>query len=103
MENNDLLQIKLKVFELQEPLIITIPRDKEELYRKALVNINEAIKQYRQRYQTTPFEQILSMALLSLAVKSQDIADDKAILPLVSELESMDAALKGYLDIQISE
>lgn len=103
MEKDDSLTINLKVFELQEPLCLTVPRDKEELYRKAASHMNAAIKQYRQRYQTRPLEQLIAMAMLSVSVQSQALADNKDILPLLSELEAIDADLKMYLSTQDSE
>lgn len=103
MEKDDLLTINLNVFELQESLRLVIPREKEELYRKANLQMNAAIKQYRQRYQTRPLEQLIAMALLSVAVQSQTLANNKDIIPLLSELEALDANLQNFLNEQVSE
>jgi hypothetical protein len=103
MEKNDLLTINLNVFELQESLRLTIPRDKEELYRNAAVQMNAAIKKYRQVYQIMPLEQLIAMTLLSVAVQSQTLANNKDISPLLSELEDLDLDLQKYLDSQVSK
>ncbi len=103
MEKTDSLTINLNIFELQEPLRLTIPREKEEVYRKAALQINAAIKQYRQKFQVTPLEKILSMVLLNFAVKSLNVADEQDINPLMKELEALEANLKTYLDTSVSE
>jgi cell division protein ZapA (FtsZ GTPase activity inhibitor) len=103
MKESDLLTINLNIFEKQLPLRLTIPRDKEETYRKAADLINTAIKEYRKQYQVIPLESILSMVSLNFAVKSLTSANDKDMQPLLDELNVMDAGLKSYLDTQVSD
>jgi len=64
-ENNDkdFLNINIKVFEHPEPLSILIPRDEEEMYRKAGDTMNTIIKEYRKKFQVSSFERILILAL----------------------------------------
>jgi cell division protein ZapA (FtsZ GTPase activity inhibitor) len=103
MERPDLLTIRLNIFELQEPLALTIPREHEEVYRKAASQVNAAIKQYRRQFQVTPLEKIISMVSLNFAVKSLATADNQDLEPMLKQLKELDADLKSYLDTKASE
>jgi len=103
MKESDLLTINLKIFEQQEALRLRIPRDKEEVYRKAADSINSAIREYRKKFQVTSLENILSMVALNFAITSLTTANNKDMDPLLNELQSIDAELKTYLDEAISK
>ena len=103
MKESDLLTINIKIFEQQEALRLRIPREKEEVYRKAADSINTAIKEYRKKFQVTSLENILSMVALNFAVTSLTTANNKDMDPLLEQLQSIDAELKAYLNTETSK
>lgn len=103
MEKNDLLTINIQVSETQLPLRLTIPSEKEDVYRNAGSLINAAIKEYRKQFQVTPLETILSMVLFNFAVKGLTTAANKDMEPLLEQLQTIDNELKAYLKTEVSE
>jgi hypothetical protein len=49
MKESDVLKINIKVFGLENPLSFNIPREQEEMYRKAADIMNAALKEYRSK------------------------------------------------------
>jgi len=103
MKESDSLIINLKIIEQLEPLRLRIPREKEEVYRKATDSINSAIKEYRKKFPVTPSGVILSMVTINFAVSSLQASNNKDIDPLLIGLEKLNAELQTYLNEEISK
>lgn len=92
-----MLNIKLRIFELQKPISLQISPDKEGVFRKAADDLNTAIRKYRSQFHLASLETLISMAALNFAISSINSANNKDINPLLDELQKMNTELDTYL------
>lgn len=103
MKESDVLKINIKVFGLENPLSFHIPRDQEEMYRKAADIMNGALKEYRNQHHLASTESLFSMVTLSTVVTSLRTSGKIDIKPLLDELKSIDNELQVYLNEAVSK
>lgn len=103
MKESDVLKINIKVFGLEKPLSFNIPREQEEMYRKAAEFMNTALKEYRNKSYFASMEELLSMVILSTVVTSLRASGKVDINPLLNELKSIDNELQAYLNEAVSK
>lgn len=70
----------------------------EPLYRNATKKINSAIEFYRENYNEADIQDILSMSFLSMAIKLEELEQNKDYSVLVEEVDKIDTALSDYLN-----
>jgi cell division protein ZapA len=102
MENNDLLTINLRIFE-KGTFPLTIPREKEEIYRKAADLISSAIQAYRKQYQLQSLENLLTMVAINFALKNLTMSGAQDLQPLLDELKTINKDLQLFLDDPVSK
>lgn len=89
------LSIKVNVADRYYPL--KIDRKDEEKIRTAARMINEKVLQYKQRYADKDTQDFLAMAALQYVIKYIEIENQKDILPVMDELNSLNEELSDYL------
>ncbi len=75
-----------------------IPVKEEPLYRNAAKRINSAIEYYRDNYNKADIQDILSMSFLSMAIKLEELEQNKDYSAVIEELDKIDTALSDYLN-----
>ena len=78
-------------------LPLSIPRNDEELYRKAEKMVVQILEQYQKQYSQRPTEEILIMVAFQIAVivSKQELSEDT--VPLAEKIQSLDNELKALL------
>lgn len=68
---------------------LTVDRDKEEIYRKAAVTINETYKRYKTHYPQLSIEKLWVYTALEVAVNLHDDIRDKDLKPVLNKLSEL--------------
>lgn len=94
MEDNTLL-INVQIGGLRLPL--RIPRQDEELYRRAEKKLVARLTEYQKKYAQRSYEEILILVAYQFAVmvSKQEFAED--IVPIAQRIQSLDDELKALL------
>ena len=77
---------------------LSIPAEREEIYRKAAKILNERIAVYNQRY-SLPYQDILSMVAYEMAVEAMSLESQYHSTPL-SEMAKLSELLSQELDVE---
>lgn len=74
---------------------LRIPREDEELYRKAERLVNKQLDKYQRLYSQRPTEQILILVALQIAVivSNQELMEDT--VPMAEKIQALDDELKA--------
>lgn len=83
----DTQRINLKIAAYIVPL--DVPRDKEEIYRKAAVILNERYNVYLRQRPNASVEQLWMYVALEMAVNLNADARDKAIQPIEEKINEI--------------
>ncbi len=83
----DTQRINLKIAAYTVPL--DVPRDKEEIYRKAAVILNERYNLYLRQRPNASVEQLWMYVALEMAVNLNADARDKAIQPIEEKINEI--------------
>lgn len=75
----------------------TVHRDKEEIFRKAAVQINDKLSKYQTAYPNQGYEKYMSVALLDFAVKVLQLEDEHDTLPYNQSLEQLTSEIEEAL------
>jgi len=94
---DDKFTIKVQISGLRMPL--NIPREDEELYRKAEKMVNTYLNKFQKVYHQRPTEEILIMVAFQIAVivSKQERNEDE--VPLAEKIKELDDDLKQLLSI----
>lgn len=76
MSESDKIVIQLMIGRQQQR--ITVPVEKEELYRRAAREINEKLARYEMKYKNLGYEKYISIALLDIAYSMLQVEQDKS-------------------------
>ena len=88
-------RINLIIADRRYPFDISI-KD-EPYYRNAAKRINSAIEFYRENYNKADIQDILSMSFLSMAIKLEELEQNKDYTALIEEIDKIDTTLSDYL------
>ncbi|MEE1090795.1 MAG: cell division protein ZapA [Paludibacteraceae bacterium] len=77
---------------------LSIPAEREEIYRKAAKILNERIAVYNQKY-SLPYQDILSMVAYEMAVEAMSLESQYHSTPL-SEMAKLSELLSQELDVE---
>jgi cell division protein ZapA (FtsZ GTPase activity inhibitor) len=77
---------------------LSIPAEREEIYRKAAKILNERIAVYNQKY-SLPYQDILSMVAYEMAVEAMSLESQYHSTPL-SEMAKLSELLRQELDVE---
>ena len=77
---------------------LSIPAEREEIYRKAAKILNERIAVYNQKY-SLPYQDILSMVAYEMAVEAMSLESQYHSTPL-SEMAKLSELLSRELDVE---
>lgn len=77
---------------------LSIPAEREEIYRKAAKILNERIAVYNQKY-SLPYQDILSMVAYEMAVEAVSLESQYHSTPL-SEMAKLSELLSQELDVE---
>ena len=77
---------------------LSIPAEREEIYRKAAKILNERIAIYNQKY-SLPYQDILSMVAYEMAVEAMSLESQYHSTPL-SEMAKLSELLSQELDVE---
>ena len=77
---------------------LSIPAEREEIYRKAAKILNERIAVYNQKY-SLPYQDILSMVAYEMAVEAMSLESQYHSTPL-SEIAKLSKLLSQELDVE---
>ena len=77
---------------------LSIPAEREEIYRKAAKILNERIAVYNQKY-SLPYQDILSMVAYEMAVEAMSLESQYHSTPL-SEMAKLSELLSQGLDVE---
>ena len=77
---------------------LSIPAEREEIYRKAARILNERIAVYNQKY-SLPYQDILSMVAYEMAVEAMSLESQYHSTPL-SEMAKLSELLSQELDVE---
>lgn len=77
---------------------LSIPAEREEIYRKAAKILNERIAVYNQKY-SLPYQDILSMVAYEMAVEAMSLESQYYSTPL-SEMAKLSELLSQELDVE---
>lgn len=93
---NDNFTINVQVGGFKLPL--TIPREDEEMYRKAEKMVERYINKYQKDYSQRPTEEILILVAFQIAVivAKQERAEDT--IPLAEKIQLLDDELNALLN-----
>ncbi len=72
---------------------LTVDRDKEEVYRKAAVTLNETYKRYAETYPQLSVEKLWVYTALEVAVNLHSDIRDKDLQPLLDKLKELNDKL----------
>jgi len=92
------LSINIKIDGRSYPL--KVDRENEEKYRKAAKIINDIVLQYRQRYQTSDSQDVISMTAFQFVLKTIDLEEKVDQSPFYEELSKIDEDLGEYLSLR---
>ncbi len=92
------LSINIKIDGRNYPL--KVDRENEEKYRKAAKIINDIVLQYRQKYNTSDSQDIISMTAFQFVLKTIDLEDKVDRSPMFDELTRLDEQLGDYLSLK---
>lgn len=93
---DDNLKINVQISGLRLPLLI--PRNDEEMYRKAEKMVVRYIDLFQKQYRQRPTEEILILVAFKIAVlvSKQELSED--IIPLADKIQSLDQELDALLN-----
>ena len=77
---------------------LSIPAEREEIYRKAAKILNERIAVYNQKY-SLPYQDILSMVAYEMAVEAMSLESQYHSTPL-TEMAKLSELLSQELDVE---
>ncbi|MBV5315162.1 MAG: cell division protein ZapA [Prolixibacteraceae bacterium] len=92
------LSINIKIDGRTYPL--KVDRENEEKYRKAAKIINDIVLQYRQKYQASDSQDVISMTAFQFVLKSIELEEKVVRSPLFDELKKLDEELGDYLSLR---
>jgi len=92
------LSINIKIDGRSYPL--KVDRENEEKYRKAAKIINDIVLQYRQKYNTSDSQDIISMTAFQFVLKSIDLEEKTDRSPMFEELTRLNEELGDYLSLK---
>ena len=92
------LSINIKIDGRNYPL--KVDRDQEGKYRKAAKIINDIVLQYRQKYQASDSQDVISMTAFQFVLKSIELEEKVVRSPLFDELKKLDEELGDYLSLR---
>ncbi len=75
----------------------TIPRDREEIFRKASVQINDKLNKYKVAYPHQGNEKYMSVALLDFAVKALQLEKGNDTAPFTTSIEQLTKEIEEVL------
>lgn len=96
MEVNDRLSIRLDIG--GNKIQLTIPRQEEEIYRKAGLLINQKLNAYSEAYSDRDKEQLYCMALIDIATNYQRAAGRNDTEPFKTLLNNITAEIETALN-----
>lgn len=76
----------------------TVHRDKEEIFRKAAVLINDKLSKYQSVYPNQGYEKYMSAALLDFAVKVLQLENEQDTSPYNQSLEQLTKEIEDVLN-----
>lgn len=92
---SDKLQIRLLIN--NQPYMYTVPREKEELFRKAADLINNKFNVYRTAQPNHSAERYSTTVLVDIAVQLLQLQKDKNVDPLVTAMEKLNDEVEEVL------
>ena len=78
---------------------LTIPREEEEKYRKAVKIINDIILQYKKKYATHDAKDFLAMTAFQFVVKNLEMENKADESPFIEEVRELNEVLGDYLSL----
>lgn len=93
---DDNFKINVQISGLRLPLLI--PRNDEEMYRKAEKMVVRYIDLFQRQYPQRPTEEILILVAFKIAVlvSKQELSED--VIPLADKIQSLDQELDALLN-----
>ena len=73
---------------------LTVDRDKEEIYRKAAVTLNETYRRYADHYPQLSIEKLWVYTALEVAVNLQSDVREKDLRPLLKKLAELNKKIQ---------
>ncbi|MBQ8100646.1 MAG: cell division protein ZapA [Paludibacteraceae bacterium] len=73
---------------------LTVDRDKEEVYRKAALTLNDTYRKYQQAYPQLPIEKLWVYAALEVAVRLHSDIRAKDLQPVVERLAALNSRIE---------
>ncbi len=94
-EDNKYLTIHVQIGGFRIPM--TIPRDDEEIYRKAQTMVEEYIDMYQKRFNQRSYEEVVLLAAFQLAsiIARHRLSGDPA--PIEAKLKALEAEIDAAL------
>ncbi|MBR1809137.1 MAG: cell division protein ZapA [Paludibacteraceae bacterium] len=74
---------------------LSVDRDKEEIYRKAAVTLNDTYKRYAARYPQLPVEKLWVYTALEVAVNLHSDMRDKDLQPLLQKIAELNQKIEN--------
>lgn len=78
-------------------ITLSVPREKEPVYRDAAKSVNEIYQKYARAYRDQPVEKLWVLTALELAVNFRSDVRDKNLQPVLEKLRELTSTIDNTL------